>query len=39
MPATRNRIRDLKRGGESYDELIREMLRQYDPKQALSHDE
>jgi len=30
-PAVRDTIRRLKRGQESYDELLREMARQYDP--------
>lgn len=29
---TRNRVRRLKRGGETYDELLRRMAHQYDPK-------
>lgn len=33
-PETRNRVRDLKRGGESYDELLQKMASQYDPAAA-----
>ena len=28
---TRERLRDQKRGGETYDRLLRKMIRQYDP--------
>ena len=31
---TRERIRTLKRGGETYDELLRRMAKQYDPDAA-----
>lgn len=30
-PETRDRVRALKRGGESYDDLLRKMAEQYDP--------
>lgn len=29
--ATREQLKSAKRGGETYDELFREMLEQYDP--------
>jgi|AntRauTorcE11898_2_1112593.scaffolds.fasta_scaffold92889_2 hypothetical protein len=29
--ATREQLRSAKRGGETYDELFRELLEQYDP--------
>jgi len=32
--ATRNRIRSLKRGGETYDDLLRRLVDQYDPTAA-----
>jgi len=32
--ATRNKIRSLKRGGESYDEMLRKMVEEYDPDEA-----
>ena len=28
---TRDRVKALKRGGESYDDLLRKMAEQYDP--------
>ncbi|QAU12832.1 hypothetical protein EKH57_08885 [Halorubrum sp. BOL3-1] len=28
---TREQLRDQKRGGETYDRLLRKMIRQYDP--------
>jgi len=28
---TRNLVRSLKRGGETYDELLRKMAEEYDP--------
>lgn len=31
---TRNRVRSLKRGGESYDDLLHKMADQYDPEAA-----
>lgn len=33
-PDTRDQVRSLKRGGESYDELLQKMAQQYDPEQA-----
>lgn len=30
---TREQLRSAKRGGETYDELFRNMLEQYDPEQ------
>jgi hypothetical protein len=30
-PTTRDRIKNQKRGGETYDRLLRKMLAQYDP--------
>ncbi|WP_175607270.1 MULTISPECIES: DUF7557 family protein [Natrinema] len=33
-PETRDRVRALKRGGESYDELLNKMADQYDPEEA-----
>lgn len=33
-PAVRDRVRNLKRGGESYDELLTKMADQYDPEAA-----
>lgn len=32
-PKTRDKIRSLKRGGERYDDLLKEMIAQYDPDQ------
>lgn len=32
--ATREEIRRLKRGGETYDSLLRKMIEQYDPEEA-----
>jgi hypothetical protein len=29
---TRNLVKSQKRGGESYDELLRKMVEQYDPE-------
>lgn len=31
MPQTRDRLRAAKRGNQTYDDLVREMLEQYDP--------
>ncbi|MFP9190793.1 hypothetical protein ACLI4Q_03880 [Natrialbaceae archaeon A-CW1-1] len=31
---TRDRFRNLKRGGETYDELLRRVVEQYDPDSA-----
>jgi hypothetical protein len=31
---TRLKLKDAKRGGETYDELFQKMLEQYDPQQA-----
>ena len=31
---TRNLVREQKRGGETYDQLIRKMVNQYDPGDA-----
>lgn len=40
--ATRDLVRALKRGGETYDELLRRMVDQYDsnaaPHQGVPHD-
>lgn len=36
---TRDRIRSMKRGGESYDELVNRIIDQYDPEKAHSSDE
>ena len=33
---TRDLVRDRKRGGETYDELLRKMVAQYDPDEAPS---
>jgi hypothetical protein len=33
-PNTRDRVKSLKRGGESYDELLQKMAEQYDPEEA-----
>lgn len=33
-PETRDQVKSLKRGGESYDELLQKMAQQYDPEQA-----
>jgi hypothetical protein len=33
-PETRDLVRSLKRGGEDYDSLIRQMCQQYDPDEA-----
>lgn len=33
-PETRNHVRSLKRGGESYDELLQKMAEQYDPEEG-----
>jgi hypothetical protein len=33
-PNTRDRVRSLKRGGESYDELLRKMAEQYNPERG-----
>lgn len=33
---TRDLLKPLKRGGESYDELLRKMIDQYDPEAALN---
>jgi len=33
-PETRDRVRDLKRGQESYDDLLNRMADQYDPDPA-----
>ncbi len=30
--ATLKELRSLKRGGETYDELLQEMIREYDPE-------
>jgi hypothetical protein len=32
--ATRERVKSLKRGGESYDDLLQKMVEQYDPLTA-----
>lgn len=34
-PETRELIRSLKRGGESYDSLLQKMADQYDPDRAI----
>lgn len=31
-PSTRDTVRELKRGGESYDDLLAKMAKQYNPK-------
>lgn len=31
---TRDRLRAAKRGGDTYDDLFRKMLEQYDPSEA-----
>jgi hypothetical protein len=31
---TRDRIRSKKRGGETYDQLLRKMVRQYEPGES-----
>jgi len=33
-PETRDKVRSLKRGGQDYDSLIRQMCQQYDPDEA-----
>jgi len=33
-PHTRDQVKSLKRGGESYDELLQKMAEQYDPATA-----
>lgn len=33
-PKTRDMVRSLKRGGQDYDSLIRQMCDQYDPDEA-----
>ena len=33
-PTTRDQVKNLKRGGESYDELLQKMAEQYDPAAA-----
>jgi len=33
-PETRDIVRSLKRGGQDYDSLIRQMAEQYDPDEA-----
>lgn len=32
--STRDEIRNLKRGGETYDSVLRKMIDQYDPDEA-----
>lgn len=34
---TREKLRRLKRGGEAFDDLLREMVRQYDPDGGKAH--
>lgn len=36
---TRQLVKAKKRGGESYDELLRKMTRQYDPSESIEVDE
>lgn len=36
---TRDRVKRLKRAGESYDELLQKMANQYDPAQAATRRE
>jgi hypothetical protein len=36
---TRDLVRGLKRGGETYDELLRRMAREYGPDAARAHEE
>lgn len=31
---TRKRVKDLKRGGEAYDDLLRKMAEQYNPEKV-----
>lgn len=38
-PSTRDCIKGYLRGGERYDDLLHRMIDQYDPEQALTHDE
>lgn len=38
LPDCRDRLKSLKRGGESYDDLLRKMADQYDPEAALESD-
>lgn len=33
-PDTREQVKSLKRGGESYDQLLRKMAAQYNPEEA-----
>lgn len=35
---TRRLVKAQKRGGESYDELLRKMAKQYEPMQAGNHE-
>jgi hypothetical protein len=37
-PETRDLVRAQKRGGESYDELLRAMVAQYEPKEVAIED-
>jgi len=38
-PETRNMVRSLKRGGQDYDSLIRQMCQQYNPDEVAEHGE
>lgn len=33
-PETRELVREQKRGGDSYDDVLRKMVKQYDPEAA-----
>lgn len=38
-PATRDKLRSLKRGGESYSDLFERMIRQYEPPADVQNDD
>jgi len=38
-PETRDMIRSLKRGGQDYDSLVRQMANQYNPDKVDEHDD
>jgi len=38
-PETRDEVRSLKRGGQDYDSLIRQMCQQYNPDEVAEHSE
>ncbi len=38
-PETRDEVRALKRGGQDYESLIRQMILQFDPDEVAEHGE